>query len=70
MDRFWLKNYPPGVPSDIDPSAYASVVSLFEESFSKHRDKQGLCLHGQGAHLRRDRFPVDAPWERGCRAGA
>lgn len=45
MDRFWLKSYPPGVPADIDPSAYASVVSLFEESFSKHRDKQAyVCM--------------------------
>jgi len=39
MDRFWLKNYPQGVPADIDPSAYGSVVSLFEESFSKYRDR-------------------------------
>ncbi len=45
MDRFWLKSYPPGVPADIDPSAYASVVSLFEESFSKHRDKRAyVCM--------------------------
>lgn len=45
MDRFWLKSYPPGVPADIDPSAYASVVSLFEDSFSKHRDKKAyVCM--------------------------
>ncbi|TAJ90941.1 MAG: long-chain-fatty-acid--CoA ligase [Reyranella sp.] len=47
MDRFWLKSYPPGVPADIDPSAYASVVSLFEESFSKHRDKQAYVCMGK-----------------------
>ena len=45
MDRFWLKSYPPGVPADIDPSAYSSVVSLFEESFSRHRDKKAyVCM--------------------------
>lgn len=45
MDRFWLKSYPPGVPADIDPSAYPSVVALFEESFSKHRDKPAyVCM--------------------------
>ncbi len=45
MDRFWLNSYPPGVPADIDPSAYASVVSLFEESFSKHRDSKAyVCM--------------------------
>ena len=45
MDRFWLKSYPPGVPADIDPSAYPSVVSLFEESFSRHRDSRAyVCM--------------------------
>ena len=45
MDRFWLKSYPPGVPSDIDPSVYPSVVSLLEESFAKFRDaKAYVCM--------------------------
>lgn len=45
MDRFWLKSYPPGVPADIDPAAYPSVVSLFEESFSRHRDSRAyVCM--------------------------
>ena len=26
MDHIWIKHYPPGVPADIDPSQYASVV--------------------------------------------
>src|SRR6266446_8202259 len=45
MDRFWLKNYPAGVPADIDPSVYPSVVSLLEESFARYRDaKAYLCM--------------------------
>jgi len=45
VERFWLKSYPPGVPADIDPSTYPSVVSLFEESFSKYRDKPAyVCM--------------------------
>ncbi len=45
MERFWLKNYPPGVPADIDPSIYPSLVSLLEESFSKYRDaKAYVCM--------------------------
>lgn len=33
------------MPADIDPSAYSSVVALFEESFSKHRDKPAyVCI--------------------------
>ena len=38
MDRIWLKNYPPGVPADIDPARYPSLVAMLEESFAKHRD--------------------------------
>ena len=45
MDRFWLKSYPPGVPSDIDPSVYPSVVALLEESFAKYRDQNAyVCM--------------------------
>jgi len=45
MDRFWLKNYPAGVPSDIDPSLYPSVVALLEESFAKYRDARAyVCM--------------------------
>jgi long-chain acyl-CoA synthetase len=45
MDRFWLKSYPPGVPSDIDPSVYPSLVALLEESFSKYRDQRAyVCM--------------------------
>src|SRR3954453_10586885 len=45
MDRFWLKNYPAGVPADIDPSLYPSVVGLIEESFAKYRDARAyVCM--------------------------
>ncbi|MGB3428126.1 MAG: long-chain-fatty-acid--CoA ligase [Burkholderiaceae bacterium] len=36
MDRFWLKNYPKGVPADIDCNQYKSLVQLIEEAFRKH----------------------------------
>ena len=45
MDHFWIKNYPPGVPAEIDPSQYASVVALFEESFAKFKnDNAYVCM--------------------------
>src|SRR5262249_52632334 len=45
MERFWLKSYPPGVPSDIDPSIYPSLVALLEESFAKFRDRKAyVCM--------------------------
>ena len=43
MDRIWLKNYPPGVPADIDPAQYPSLVALFEESFAKYRDSDAYA---------------------------
>ena len=43
MDRIWLKNYPPGVPSDIDYGQYPSLVALFEESFAKYQDRDAYA---------------------------
>ena len=37
MDRSWLKQYPPGVPADIDPDSYASLKEVIEEAFASHR---------------------------------
>src|SRR5262249_52539434 len=47
MERFWLKSYPPGVPADIDPSVYPSLVSLLEESFAKHRNADAYICMGK-----------------------
>lgn len=41
-DRPWLSAYPDGVPADIDPTQYASLVELMEESFGKFAD---LCAY-------------------------
>ncbi|MGH6663745.1 MAG: long-chain-fatty-acid--CoA ligase [Pseudolabrys sp.] len=42
MDRPWLRNYPPGVPAEIDPTRYSSLVAMFEESFRTHA-ANGAC---------------------------
>jgi len=45
MDRIWLKNYPAGVPTDIDATQYDSLVVLLEESFAKYRDRKAfICM--------------------------
>src|SRR6202012_2554812 len=45
MERIWLKQYPAGVPADIDASQYASLVELLEESFIKFADRKALiCM--------------------------
>jgi long-chain acyl-CoA synthetase len=43
VDRIWLKNYPPGVPADIDAAQYPSLVALFEESFAKYKDRDAYA---------------------------
>ncbi len=32
MERVWLKHYPAGVPADVNPDEYPSLVSMFAES--------------------------------------
>ena len=45
MERIWLKQYPAGVPHDIDPSIYPSLVELLEESFKKFADRKSfICM--------------------------
>ncbi|MBV8701777.1 long-chain fatty acid--CoA ligase [Bradyrhizobium sp.] len=45
MERIWLKQYPPGVPADIDASQYSSLVALLEESFAKFADRRAfICM--------------------------
>jgi long-chain acyl-CoA synthetase len=45
MDRIWQKNYPPGVPTEIDVTKYASLVVLLEESFAKYRERKAfICM--------------------------
>ena len=45
MERIWLKQYPAGVPADIDVTQYASLVELLEESFAKFADRRAfICM--------------------------
>jgi long-chain acyl-CoA synthetase len=45
MERIWLKHYPPGVSPEIDPSRYASLVAMFEESFAEYRERTAfICM--------------------------
>src|SRR5688572_5503338 len=46
MERIWLKNYPAGVPADIDPRKYRSLIQLFEQSIAKYRDRP--AFHSMG----------------------
>jgi long-chain acyl-CoA synthetase len=46
-DRPWLGAYPPGVPADIDPSQYPSLVALMEEAFQKYADRVAYSFMGK-----------------------
>ncbi|MDR6887585.1 MULTISPECIES: long-chain-fatty-acid--CoA ligase [Variovorax] len=46
-DRPWLGSYPQGVPADIDPSQYQSLVALMEESFAKYADRTAYSFMGK-----------------------
>ena len=46
-DRPWLSAYPEGVPADIDPSQYRSLVALLDESFAKHASKAAYSFLGK-----------------------
>ncbi len=43
----WLKQYPPGVPTEIDPATYGSLVELIDEGLTTHRDKAAYAFMGK-----------------------
>lgn len=42
MKKIWLKNYPPGVPHEIDTGAYTSLVQLCEDAWKNFPDKRAF----------------------------
>jgi long-chain acyl-CoA synthetase len=46
-ERPWLSSYSPGVPADIDPSQYVSLVQLMEESFQKYATRPAYSFMGK-----------------------
>ncbi len=45
-DRFWLKNYPKGVPAEIDINQYQSLVQLLDEAFKKYSNLPAYTCMG------------------------
>ena len=46
-DRIWLSSYPDGVPADIDPTQYPSLVALIDEAFTKYADRTAYSFMGK-----------------------
>jgi len=47
MERVWLKRYPEGIPAEIDPDEYQSVVDVFEKSCRKYKDHPAFTNMGK-----------------------
>ncbi|MCH7343542.1 long-chain-fatty-acid--CoA ligase [Pelomonas sp. CA6] len=47
MEKIWLKQYPAGVPAEIDPGIYPSLVDLMEAAFKKYPDRPAYKLMGR-----------------------
>ena len=46
MERIWLKNYPPGVPHEIDTTQYKSLTDLLERAFREHGNNPfSVCMN-------------------------
>lgn len=47
MEKIWLKNYPQGVPAEVDINQYASLKDLLEQSFSTYKDLPAVTNMGK-----------------------
>ena len=74
VERLWLKQYPAGVPAEIDVNRYASVKQVFEESCAKFAPLPAFSNMGVAmsyAELERDsaKFGAWLQHERGMKPG-
>ena len=44
MEKTWLKNYPAGVPAEINPNEIASLLALIERSFEKFPERPAYTM--------------------------
>ncbi|MES2743723.1 MAG: long-chain-fatty-acid--CoA ligase [Pseudomonadota bacterium] len=74
MDKIWLQSYPPGVPADIDPDQYRSLVHLLEASFQKYGDRKAyVCMDQYLSYAQLDAYSRQlGAWlqSRGLKRGA
>jgi long-chain acyl-CoA synthetase len=47
VEKIWLKNYPAGVPVEINPEEYPSLKALFEEACRKHATNPAFTNMGR-----------------------
>jgi long-chain acyl-CoA synthetase len=47
LNPVWLKSYPEGIPAEIAPDPYSSLVGLLEDSFAKYADRCAYSFMGK-----------------------
>lgn len=52
IDRVWLKSYPPGVPAEINPDAYHSIVDVMQQTCLRFHDKPAYANMGVSLSFR------------------
>jgi len=74
VDRIWLKQYPKGIPAEIDVDEYASVRDVFDESVAKFSARPAYTCMGKSITFGElDTLSTAfAAWlqAKGCRKGA
>ncbi len=46
-NRPWNNNYPAGIPANIDPDKYESIVAFYDEVFDRYQDKVAYTYMGK-----------------------
>jgi long-chain acyl-CoA synthetase len=60
MEKIWLSSYPPGIPAEVDITAYRSVVDLFETSCRRFADRPACLSMGRSlSYAELDRLSRD-----------
>ena len=47
IDRPWLKNYPAGMPANINPDQYPNLMAILDETFKKYGNKPAFVGFGK-----------------------
>ena len=70
MEKTWLKQYPAGVPAEIDVNQYPSLVALLDESFRRYGDRTAYKFMGKAITLQARSTRPRARSPPGCRRRA
>ena len=66
MEKTWLKQYPAGVPAEIDVNQYPSLVALLDESFRRYGDRTAYKFMGKAISFK-EVDEASAAFAAGCR---